>query len=255
MGKTVGFFRCASDTPKPVRDFARDNVFTHRNAVPEADFEAPVLSLELVLERLHDCGINAGLQSFAFTGLTAWIGDQLSGKKAEAELSADSLAWRRAGSLSQWMHRTAVQLFRDSDYARNVGAGPGSGSAASRRDSDAAPSVVEVPAWKPFDTVPFPENEQRISASTGPRHVASLETVLKDLLDSEINAGAQTSHPAGLRIWIGDQLNGLSVSARISPNDAGWLADGTVALWLHETALKEMPASEYAGHFTPCGQD
>jgi hypothetical protein len=81
--------------------------------------------------------------------------------------------------------------------------------------------------------------------------VPSLETVIKDLHDSKIGAGVQTYRSQGLRVWIGDQLNGLEASAHICPEDSGWLTDGTVVLWLHEAALELHPSSEYAMRFTP----
>jgi len=109
--------------------------------------------------------------------------------------------------------------------------------------------VDEVPAFKPFDTVPFPADEARIVRRAIDCQVPSLETVIKDLYDSEITAGVQSYHPNGLRVWIGDQLNGLAASAHIAAEDAGWLIDGTAAMWLHEAAVRLYPTSEYAQRF------
>jgi hypothetical protein len=36
-----------------------------------------------------------------------------------------------------------------------------------------------------------------------------LERVLQQLHDSEINAGVQTFFDAGMRVWIGDEMNGI----------------------------------------------
>ena len=39
--------------------------------------------------------------------------------------------------------------------------------------------------------------------------MADLERILQQLHDSEINAGVQTFYDAGMRAWIGDDLNGI----------------------------------------------
>jgi hypothetical protein len=36
-----------------------------------------------------------------------------------------------------------------------------------------------------------------------------LERILQQLHDSEINAGVQTFYDAGMRVWIGDGMNGI----------------------------------------------
>jgi hypothetical protein len=56
-----------------------------------------------------------------------------------------------------------------------------------------------------------------------------LESIIKELHDCEINAGVQTYYPDGLRVWLGDQFNGLVASARVRPEDTGWSSDGTAA--------------------------
>jgi hypothetical protein len=50
--------------------------------------------------------------------------------------------------------------------------------------------------------------------------MADLERVLQQLHDSEINAGVQTFYDAGMRIWIGDEANGIQSETTI---------DGTVS--------------------------
>jgi hypothetical protein len=116
MGKTIGYFRTAKGVPRPVRDFARDRIFTQRDKIGAREPTADTLSLELVLQRLHDSKINAGLQSFCFTGLTAWIGDPETGQAVEADLDTKSDAWHRVGSVGQWLHDTALGLYPDSEY-------------------------------------------------------------------------------------------------------------------------------------------
>jgi hypothetical protein len=73
--------------------------------------------------------------------------------------------------------------------------------------------------------------------------MADLENTLRRLHDSEINAGVQTFYDAGLRIWIGDEINGIQAETTI--NRAGafaaprkWPEGVTAASWLHEVALR-----------------
>jgi hypothetical protein len=80
------------------------------------------MSLEIVLQRLQDNKINAGLQSFCFCGLTVWIGDPITRKMIEGSLGQNESGWRKAGSLGQWLHDGALRLYPDSDYARLYGA-------------------------------------------------------------------------------------------------------------------------------------
>lgn len=74
----------------------------------------------------------------------------------------------------------------------------------------------------------------------------SLQQVLRELHDSEINVGLQSFAWCGLRVWIGDQLNGLEAEATLEPKDATWADDDAVARWLHETALRLFPESDHA---------
>lgn len=73
-----------------------------------------------------------------------------------------------------------------------------------------------------------------------------LEQVLKRLHDSEINAGLQTFFDAGIRVWIGDPMNGVRASARIGMDDPAWSCEGAVARWLHKAAVLLYPDSDYA---------
>ena len=66
------------------------------------------------------------------------------------------------------------------------------------------------------------------------------------LLDGEINAGLQTFAFDDFRVWIGDELNGYTATARITPDDPAWSDDTAIAHWLHETAIRLYPDSDYA---------
>ena len=46
--------------------------------------------------------------------------------------------------------------------------------------------------------------------------MADLEHILQQLHDSEINAGVQTFYDAGMRVWIGDEANGLHAETVIN---------------------------------------
>jgi hypothetical protein len=84
----------------------------------------------------------------------------------------------------------------------------------------------------------------------------SLERVLRDLHDAEINAGAgisigiQTLYDVGMAVWIGDRLTGIKESTIITPSGMRgvrrWPEEDAAARWLHETALRLFPDSPYA---------
>jgi hypothetical protein len=74
----------------------------------------------------------------------------------------------------------------------------------------------------------------------------SLQRVLRELLYSEINAGLQTFAFGSFRVWIGDEMNGAEATAEITPNDPAWSDNSAVAHWLHETAIRLYPNSDYA---------
>jgi hypothetical protein len=79
--------------------------------------------------------------------------------------------------------------------------------------------------------------------------MADLERILQQLHDSEINAGVQTFYDAGMRVWIGDEANGIQAEATINRTAAvrlKWPEGITAASWLHETALLLFPDSPYA---------
>src|SRR3954454_17722299 len=89
MGKIT---RIAEGAPQELVDLAREEMFGDYEHVPArydyAPSEAaqPAMSLEIVLQRLQDNKINAGLQSFCFCGLTVWIGDPITRKMIESSL-------------------------------------------------------------------------------------------------------------------------------------------------------------------------
>ena len=81
--------------------------------------------------------------------------------------------------------------------------------------------------------------------------MADLNRVLQQLHDSEINAGVQTFYEAGMRVWIGDEANGIQGETTIKRTAAArlkWPEGGEVTAvnWLHETALRLYPDSKYA---------
>src|SRR5260370_9547505 len=81
------------------------------------------------------------------------------------------------------------------------------------------------------------------------RPLADLEHILQQLHDSEINAGVQTFYDAGMRVWIGDEANGIQAEATINRTAAArlkWPEGITAASWLHETARRLYPDSKYA---------
>jgi hypothetical protein len=74
----------------------------------------------------------------------------------------------------------------------------------------------------------------------------SQQRVLCELLDSEINARLQTFAFGDVRVWIGDQLNGREAEALLTPRMPAWSDDASIAHWLHETAIRLYPDSDYA---------
>jgi hypothetical protein len=78
----------------------------------------------------------------------------------------------------------------------------------------------------------------------------TLERVLQDLHDSEINAGIQTTFDRGMRVWIGDLCHGFLAAKTLdrnrSPAPPHWPAANDAAWWLHRTALFLYPDSKYA---------
>jgi hypothetical protein len=48
------------------------------------------------------------------------------------------------------------------------------------------------------------------------RFMPDPEQILQQLHDSEINAGVQTFYDAGMRVWIGDEANGIQSETTIN---------------------------------------
>jgi hypothetical protein len=76
--------------------------------------------------------------------------------------------------------------------------------------------------------------------------MTNLERVMRELHDSEINAGVQTYYDAGMRAWIGDTFNGIRAETLIERTSHQWSAALTAASWLHGAALRLYPNSKYA---------
>jgi hypothetical protein len=79
--------------------------------------------------------------------------------------------------------------------------------------------------------------------------MADLEHILRRLHDSEINAGVQTFYDAGMRVWMGDEMNGIQAETTINRTHAArlkWPEGLSAASWLHEAALRLYPDSKYA---------
>jgi hypothetical protein len=79
--------------------------------------------------------------------------------------------------------------------------------------------------------------------------VADLESILRQLHDSEINAGVQMFYDAGMRVWIGDEINGIQAETAINRTRATrlkWPEGLSAASWLHDAALHLYPDSKYS---------
>lgn len=73
-----------------------------------------------------------------------------------------------------------------------------------------------------------------------------LQQLIADLHESDINVGLQSFAACGLRVWIGDRVNGRLAVGGVASNDGGWETRGAVALWIHEKALEHYPDSAYS---------
>ena len=103
-------------------------------------------------------------------------------------------------------------------------------------------NVAQRQIFSPTDKIgPVPDRVPR----------RSLQQVLCELLDSEINVGLQTFAFDSFRVWFGDELNGIHVQAELKRGDPAWADDGAIAHWLHETAIRLYPESDYARAHRP----
>src|SRR4029077_16318040 len=85
--------------------------------------------------------------------------------------------------------------------------------------------------------------------------MADLEHVLHQPPDRGIDARVQTFYDTGMRVWIGDETNGIQSETTIdrSGNFAAprkWPEGVTAANWLHEVALRLYAYSKYAKSHT-----
>jgi hypothetical protein len=77
----------------------------------------------------------------------------------------------------------------------------------------------------------------------------TLSTSSSSSTTARINARVQTFFDAGMRVWIGDELNGIKAEPVINRTRTArlkWPEGFTAATWLHETALRLYPDSKYA---------
>ena len=72
-----------------------------------------------------------------------------------------------------------------------------------------------------------------------------LETVIRQLQASDLRVGVQASD-AGIQVWISDRLHRVRAERLIDGSrSASWRED-SVALWLHQAALRLFPDNAYA---------
>jgi hypothetical protein len=77
--------------------------------------------------------------------------------------------------------------------------------------------------------------------------MADLEQILQQLHASEINAGVQMFYDTGMRVWIGDEANGVRdemTTNRIGDSPRKWPEWFSAASWLHEAAQGLYPDSK-----------
>jgi hypothetical protein len=118
MNDPTGISRIASGTTGEVVDFAKRQIFSSAEKIEPVPAGAPWRSLQRVLRELLDSDINAGLQTFAFDSFRVWIGDELNGFAAAAEITPKDAAWPDNSAVAHWLHETAIRLYPESDYAK-----------------------------------------------------------------------------------------------------------------------------------------
>jgi hypothetical protein len=114
----------SSDAPPKAVAFAHWQLFSPSERIGPIPKGASKLSLEKVIQALHDCEINVGLhlQSFCFCGVDVWIGDELNGLKAKGRMGSDKDGqWPADGALALWLHTTALRLWPGSEYEKRYG--------------------------------------------------------------------------------------------------------------------------------------
>jgi hypothetical protein len=71
-----------------------------------------------------------------------------------------------------------------------------------------------------------------------------LDTVIRGMHSSEIRVGIQTFN-GGIVIWIGDRSNRVRAE-RVFHDTSRMTIDDTAVEWMHSTALRNFPDSNYA---------
>lgn len=71
------------------------------------------MDLFQVISALYDSEINCGVQTFWDGGITAWLGDEMNGRKSEGDFDRDNMA-----AAADWLHEEAVRLYPESSYAK-----------------------------------------------------------------------------------------------------------------------------------------
>jgi len=79
------------------------------------------LSLERVLQALHDCGIRCGVVAEPPTsGISFWImiDDRTESATFYQRLKGESSSWAAPDAGARWLHERALTLYPECDYAR-----------------------------------------------------------------------------------------------------------------------------------------
>jgi hypothetical protein len=73
-----------------------------------------------------------------------------------------------------------------------------------------------------------------------------LETVIRRLQASDLRVGVQASE-SGIQVWISDRLYRVREERLFHRSCLASLREDSVALWLHQAALRLFPDNAYAG--------
>ena len=119
----TGIDKVAPGTSGHVVKFAQRQFFSPATEIEAVPDGLPCRSLQRVLCELLESEINAGLQTFAFDSMRVWIGDELNGIDAQAEVTPRNPAWGDDAAIAHWLHETAVTLYPESHYARTAASG------------------------------------------------------------------------------------------------------------------------------------
>ena len=114
----TGIDKVGSGTSGHVVKFAQRQIFSPATEIEAVPDGVPRRSLQRVLCELLESEINVGLQTFAFDIVRVWVGDELNGIDAQAELTLRNPAWGDDGAIAHWLHETAIRLYPQSEYAK-----------------------------------------------------------------------------------------------------------------------------------------